>query len=372
MRRIIPAVAIFMALAFTAFAAASEEGSAMSRRGEAEATFAGGCFWCTESDFSKLPGVSEVVSGYTGGNTEDPTYREVCSGKTGHLEAVRVYYDPGKVDYETLVDIFWRSMDPTDAGGQFVDRGSQYGSAIFYHDEAQRKIALFTRKALDASGVFDRPVVTEIRKAVEFYPAEDYHQDYSRTCPLRYKSYRSSSGRDDFLSGVWDEESVGKYERAKEKLRARELGAGSPGVEGEAGLKDRLTPMQYLVTQQCGTEPPFQNEFWDNKREGIYVDVVSGEPLFSSTDKYRSGSGWPSFIRPIEPANVVEKKDTSHGMTRTEVRSRKGGSHLGHVFPDGPQPTGLRYCINSASLRFIPKEEMEKEGYGDYFYLFDK
>ena len=135
--------------------------------------------------------------------------------------------------------------------------------------------------------------------------------------------------------------------------------------------KKKLTPLQYQVTQEHGTEPPFQNEFWDNKREGIYVDVVSGEPLFSSKDKFDSGSGWPSFTRPLEKENIAEKIDRSHFMVRTEIRSRRGDSHLGHVFPDGPKPTGLRYCMNSAALRFIPKEDLEKEGYGEYKKIFD-
>ncbi len=317
------------------------------------ATFAGGCFWCSEADFEKVPGVAKVVSGYTGGNVESPTYKQVCSGKTGHVEAVQVYYDPSKVSFEDLLDIFWEHVDPTDAFGQFADRGPQYRSAIFYHDEVQRKLAEQSKAALAASGKFEKPIVTEIRAFTKFYNAEDYHQDYYKTCSLQYKMYRSGSGRD---GGASETRGAGKSAAPK---------------PDEATLKKTLSSIQYNVTQQCGTEPPFMNAFWNNHREGIYVDVVSGEPLFSSLDKFDSGTGWPSFTKPIEPNNIVEREDRSLLSKRTEVRSRGGDSHLGHVFPDGPNPTGLRYCINSASLRFIPKEDLEKEGYGEYLKLFE-
>jgi peptide methionine sulfoxide reductase msrA/msrB len=327
------------------------------------ATFAGGCFWCVEADFEKVPGVVEVVSGYTGGHKENPTYEEVSAGGTGHVEAVQVHYDPAKVSYEELLDFFWRHVDPTDPDGQFVDRGSQYRTVIFYHDEAQRRLAEESKKRLSDSKRFNKPIVTEIRKFDKFYPAEAYHQDYYKTHALRYKFYRWNSGRDQFLQKIWGDE---------EKKAANMETHSSYLKPSDEELRKKLTPLQYKVTQQDGTEPAFHNEYWDNKREGIYVDIVSGEPLFSSLDKYDSGTGWPSFTKPLVPGNIVEKEDRSFFMVRTEVRSKLADSHLGHVFQDGPPPTGLRYCMNSAALRFIPKEDLEREGYGEFVKLFAK
>lgn len=316
------------------------------------ATFAGGCFWCVEAPFEGVAGVVSVVSGYAGGKEKNPTYSEVSAGKTSHKEAIQIKFDPEVISYSELVDIFWQTYDPTDIGGSFFDRGTQYESAIFFHTTEQKKVAEESKSALDKSKKFEKPIATPIIKYTNFYLAEEYHQDYYKKNPTEYYAYRNGSGRDAFIKKHWPELSNKAY-------------APKP----KSALKKELSNLQYQVTMENATEYAFQNEYNGNKEDGIYVCIVSGVPLFSSKDKYESGSGWPSFSKPID-ARVIDKPvDKELGMTRVEVRSKLGQSHLGHVFNDGPDETGLRYCMNSAAMKFIPKTAMESAGYGQFIWL---
>lgn len=308
---------------------------------------AGGCFWGLEKYLSLLPGVVATQVGYANGRTANPTYEEVCHKNTGFAETVKVDYDTSKISLTFLLDRFYEVIDPTSLNRQGGDVGEQYRTGIYYVEKEDEAIIKGSLVLLSES--LKDPVAIEAKPLENFYTAEEYHQKYLEKNPTGY----CHIGAVDFekAKNAIDEATVNRNEIQKE-------------------LKKRLTPMQYEVTQNGATEPPFHNAYYDKFEPGIYVDITTGEPLFLSTDKFESGCGWPSFSRPISQALLQELPDDSYGRRRTEVRSTKGNAHLGHVFEDGPQQLGgLRYCINSASLRFIPEANMQQEGYGQLLEL---
>ncbi len=312
----------------------------------AEIYLAGGCFWGMEKYIASVRGVQATEVGYANGKTANPTYEEVCHNDTGHAETVKVVYDANIVPLDFLLGLYYSAIDPTSVNKQGGDAGTQYRTGIYYINE--RDLEVIKQSILKLQKRFDKPIAIEVKPLENFYSAEDYHQKYLDKNPGGYCHIKPE-----------------KFEKAA-KAVVNPAGYSAPNPET---LQKDLNEMQFAVTQKSATEPPFHNEYYDHYRQGIYVDITSGEPLFSSSDKFESGCGWPAFSKPIDPNVVREKSDSTHGMVRTEVRSRVGDAHLGHVFNDGPKEKGgLRYCINSASLRFMPKEDMEKEGYG---YLLD-
>lgn len=332
---------------------------------------AGGCFWCIEAAFQEEFGILDAVSGYTGGAAHTADYRNVVTGSTEHREAVQVDYDSAKISTDQILDIFWSSIDPTDNGGQFADRGYQYTTAIYYINSAQEKTARDSIARLESSQLFDQDIVTEILPLTDFYPAEEYHQDYYKKSSDHYKAYEQGSGRAGFTEETWARDAALEFFQTDYTPTIVPRGDYNYTDEEIEILLENLDPLAYHVVAENGTEQPFNNLYWNNKADGIYVDVVTGEALFSSTHKYDSGTGWPAFWRSIDDESIELHEDNSIGIVRTEVRSDAG--HLGHVFDDGPtEHGGRRFCINSASLLFVPLAEMQEKGYGEYLELFNE
>lgn len=307
-----------------------------------EIYLAGGCFWGLEKYLSEIRGVVSTDVGYANGQTEQPTYEDVCHNDTGHAETVHVIYDTCQISLPFLLDLYYRVVDPTSINKQGGDVGNQYRTGIYYVHPEDKKIIHASLAELQRN--YKQPIVIEVKPLENYTLAERYHQKYLDKNPNGYCHIGPA-----------------KFQEARKAI-VDPFQYSAPSKEE---LRKSLSSRQFEVTQQNGTEPPFQNDYWNYDRPGIYVDITTGEPLFLSTDKFDSGCGWPSFTRPIDPHVMSCREDHTHGMNRTEVRSRVGDAHLGHVFPDGPKESGgLRYCINSASLRFVPREKMKEEGYG--------
>jgi peptide methionine sulfoxide reductase msrA/msrB len=333
---------------------------------------AGGCFWCVESDLEKLSGVIEAVSGYAEGVNDNPTYENYIAG--GHREVVEVTFNPSVISFEEILINVLKHTDPTDDDGSFGDRGDYYSTAFYYETPAEKQVIESLITEVDTQGPYDAPLAIDVLQRPVFFEAEDYHQDYYKgiLSKVKYQYYRTASGRDTFIEKYWGTDTSASFSWRTKAVSVNSGPWSSFEKPSVVELKKLLTAIQYKVTQDNGTERAFSNEYWDNKQAGIYVDIVSGEPLFSSTHKFDSGTGWPSFTRPIDFSYVTEHDDFLLFQKRTEVRSLIADSHLGHIFPDAPKELGgIRYCMNSASLRFVPVDEMDSGGYGEFLYLFE-
>lgn len=330
-----------------------------SMNARSEVYFAGGCFWGTEHFMKQINGVIHTQVGYANGNVKNPTYEQVCNGNTGFAETVKVEYNPRQADLKLLIDLFFKTIDPTSLNKQGNDRGAQYRTGIYYTDKAD--LSVIKEAVAVLATKYSKPIVVEIKPLSNFYQAEEYHQDYLDKHPDGYCHISPE---------LFEFARKANMKMEKTMMAAPQKKYQKPD---DATLQARLTAEQYAVTQKNATERAFQNEYWNEEREGIYVDITTGEPLFISTDKFDSGCGWPSFSKPIDKNLITKNTDNSHGMQRIEVRSKTGNAHLGHVFNDGPADKGgLRYCINSASLEFVPKAKMKEKGYADYIFLLEK
>lgn len=316
--------------------------------------FAGGCFWGVEKYFALVKGVVRTEAGYANGDSESPTYGDVSTGRSGYAETVRVDYDPSVAPLPFLLELFYKTIDPTSLNRQGNDIGTQYRSGIYYVDPADR--AIIERSLAKLKGQFSQPIAIEVSSLKSYTTAEEYHQDYLDKNPGGYCHIRKN---------LFDEAATATPDPSQ--FPSPPDGGTQPPEPDDSSLREKLTDLQYRVTKLGATEPAFRNEYWSTSEPGIYVDITNGQPLFASSDKFESGCGWPSFSKPIDPDVVRERADNSNAMRRTEVRSSGGDSHLGHVFTDGPASEGgLRYCINSASLRFVPRSQMAAEGYGKF------